>query len=82
MLTYLPDLQWCHVAPLERRVFESSKGASAGRPKWMLVSEERGGEIDVGAGRCVVMEAREMKKTKRMPTRRSGTSSGRLQDSK
>lgn len=65
VLTYLPDLQWCHVAPLEQRgVFESSKGASAGRPKWMLVSEEQGGEIDVGAGRCVVMEAREMKKTK------------------
>ena len=65
VLTYLPDLQWCHVAPLEQRgVFESSKGASAGRPKLMLVSEEQGGEIDVGAGRCVVMEAREMKKTK------------------
>ena len=65
VLTYLPDLQWCHVAPLEQRgLFESNKGPSAGRAKWMLVNEEQGGEIDVGAGRCVVMEAREMKKTK------------------
>ena len=60
VLTYLPDLQWCHVAPLEQRgLFESNKGPSAGRAKWMLVNEEQGGEIDVGAGRCVVMEARD-----------------------
>ena len=64
VLTYLPDLQWCHVAPLEQRgLFESNKGPSAGRPKWMLVSEEQGGEIDVGAGRCHIMEAIEMKST-------------------
>ena len=29
----------------------------------MLVSEDQGGEIDVGAARCHVMEAREMKGT-------------------
>ena len=32
--------------------------------QWMLVSEEEGGEIDVGAGRCHVMEAVEMKGTR------------------
>ena len=30
----------------------------------MLLPEEEGGEIDVGAGRCHVQEALEMKKTK------------------
>ena len=30
----------------------------------MLVSEEEGGEIDVGAGRCRMMEAIEMRGTK------------------
>lgn len=56
VLTYLPDLQWCRVAPLESRgVFSrpSPDGHVAeGRPRWMLVPEEQGGEIDVGAGRC------------------------------
>merc|ERR1740124_1203504 len=62
VLTYLADLQWCHVAPLrERGVFgpkpsQAGHGAE-GRPKWMLVSEEEGGEIDVGAGRCRMMRA-------------------------
>ena len=64
VLTYLPDLQWCHVAPLEKRGVFGGDGPSAGRPRWMLVAEEEGGEIDVGAGRCHVMQAREMKHTK------------------
>ena len=61
VLTYLPDLQWCHVAPLEARgTFGAKAGASADRPKWMLVSEDEGGEIDVSAARCHVVEALEM----------------------
>lgn len=45
VLTYLPDLQWCHVAPLEARGTFSSKPApcghvAEGRMRWMLVSEE------------------------------------------
>ena len=68
-LTYLPDLQWCHVAPLEKRgVFGDTPGPTGhlaeGKPCWMLVSEEEGGEIDVGAGRCHMMQALEMKGTK------------------
>ena len=64
VLTFLPDLQWCHVAPLHAcGVFGDDAGRSAGRPRWMLVPEDEGGEIDVGAARCVVMEAREMKGT-------------------
>ena len=45
VLTYLPDLQWCHVGPLEKRgVFPP--GSTRGRPgydRWMLVPEEMGG---------------------------------------
>ena len=69
VLTYLPDLQWCHVAPLEQRGVFTDRPApgghvAEGRDKWMLVSEEEGGEIDVGAGRCHVMEAVEMRGTR------------------
>ena len=67
MLTYLPDLQWCHVAPLATRgTFSEAgpRGISAGRPRWMLVAEEEGGEVDVGAGRCTIMDAIEMVETK------------------
>lgn len=31
VLTYLPDLQWCHVAPLERRGEFEAPSSSAGR---------------------------------------------------
>ncbi len=69
VLTYLPDLQWCHVAPLERRGTFGEKSSPAGHvatghDRWMLVSEEEGGEIDVGAGRCHIMEAIEMVRTR------------------
>ena len=44
VLTYLPDLQWCHVAPLERRGLlgpnpSASGHVAEGRPRWMLVPE-------------------------------------------
>ena len=39
VLTYLPDLQWCHVAPLQQ-VGTFEEGDIAGRPKFMLVPEE------------------------------------------
>ena len=69
VLTYLPDLQWCHVAPLEPRGVFGTRPApnghiAEGRPCWMLVAEDQGGEIDVGAGRCHMMEAIEMRGTK------------------
>jgi len=64
VLTFIPDLQWCHLAPLQRRGEFEAPSASAGRTRWMLVPEEEGGEIDVSARRCHIMQAREMKKTK------------------
>ena len=69
VLTYLPDLQWCHVGPLERRGTFGEKPSplghlATGRDRWMLVAEDEGGEIDVGAGRCHIMEAIEMMRTR------------------
>ena len=67
VLTYLPDLQWCHVAPLRQNgVFGAGEAPdeSLGRPRWMLLPEEEGGEMDVGAARCRIMTALEIKKTK------------------
>ena len=43
----------------------------------MLVSEEEGGEIDVGAGRCHVMEFVEMKETKARAARAEAAGRGR-----
>ena len=75
VLLYLPDLQWCRVAPLKRAGYfgdELTPGARAamsarekgprdGQPRWIR-SEERNDDIDVGAGRCQLMDAVEVKK--------------------
>jgi hypothetical protein len=62
VLTYIPDLQWCRLAPMERQgVFESGK--YAGREKWKLVPEERAQEVDGSAARCdIVKDALAVKK--------------------
>ena len=57
------------MAPLARRGAFGEKPSpgghvATGRDRWMLVSEDEGGEIDVGAGRCHVMEAVEMVRTR------------------
>lgn len=55
-LTYIPDLQWCRLAPLERR------GEIAGQPKWRLRKGEEY-EIDVSARRCMKIRARALRRT-------------------
>ena len=65
MLTYLPDLQWCHLAPLRKKgVFgEKTKvKGSEGRPKYMLVGEEEGKEVDCGAAECEIVKSRACRK--------------------
>ena len=64
VLTYLPDLQWCHLSPMRRNgQFGAEKGSHVGRTRWMLVPEGKGKELDVSAARCVVRRAMEMRKT-------------------
>ena len=50
VLTYIPDLQWCHLAPM-RKVgkWGPEKPKAQGRPKWMLVNENEGKEVDISA---------------------------------
>ena len=41
VLTFIPDLQWCRLAPMEQRGRFSTtlQGSHAGAPKWMLARE-------------------------------------------
>lgn len=62
VLTYIPDLFWCHLAPMRQDgYFSSQKSRSAGRPKWKLVHEGAGKELDISADVCEVVKARTMK---------------------
>jgi hypothetical protein len=41
VLTYIPDLQWCRLGPMEiRGAFNKRAGAYSGQPKWMLAQGE------------------------------------------
>jgi hypothetical protein len=62
VLTYIPDLFWCHLAPMRQDgYFSSQKSRSAGRPRWKLVHEGAGKELDISADVCEVVKARTMK---------------------
>jgi hypothetical protein len=62
VLTYIPDLFWCHLAPMRQDgYFNSQKNRSAGRPRWKLVHEGAGKELDISADVCEVVKARTMK---------------------
>ena len=64
VLTFLPDLQWCHCVPLEQRgVFEANKGDYAGQPKWMLAPEGSCVQTDCSAHVCTVIRVKLMKKS-------------------
>lgn len=64
MLTYIPDLKWCHLAPLVKvGTFDRDKPRVGGRPKWMLVDESLGKEVDISSSFCIPIKARFMKRT-------------------
>jgi hypothetical protein len=65
VLTYLPDLQWCHLAPLmQGGVYGADKGPDvAGKPKWKLVPEGEAEELDISALLCTVVKTKAMKRT-------------------
>ena len=59
VLTYIPDLLWVHLIPMRKvGVFGDKHPASAGRPIWMIVSEEEGKEFDTSASICKVVSSR------------------------
>ena len=54
VLTYLPDLQWCHLAPLQQcEEWGADKGPEvAGKPRWKLVPE---GEVHISCTACTLI---------------------------
>ena len=64
VLTYIPDLRWCHLAPMEAvGTFGPDKPKAAGRPKYKLVDESLGLEVDISSAFCIPVKARSMRKT-------------------
>ena len=64
VLTFIPDLMWCHLVPM-RQVgsWGSDKPKCEGRPIWMLVDESEGKELDISASFCQRVKSRGMKRT-------------------
>ena len=59
VLTYIPDLLWVHLIPMRKvGVFDDKHLGCAGRPIWMIVSEEEGKEFDTSASVCKVVSSR------------------------
>jgi hypothetical protein len=63
VLTYIPDLFWCHLAPMKQKgTFGVKLPKVQGRTKWVLVGEEEGKELDISAAVCEVVRSRCMKR--------------------
>lgn len=64
VLTFIPDLKWCHLAPMiQVGVFGPDKPKSEGKPKWKLVDEELGKEVDISSSFCIPIKSKSMKRT-------------------
>lgn len=64
VLTFIPDLMWCHLVPMRQvGIWGSDKPKCEGRPIWMLVDESEGKELDISASFCHPVKSRGMKRT-------------------
>ena len=66
VLTYIPDLQWCHLVPLVQVgefTPDDKKARLVGRPKWKLVDESLCQEIDISSRYVVPVKSRETKRS-------------------
>jgi hypothetical protein len=64
VLTFIPDLKWCHLAPMiQVGTFGSDKRKAEGRPIWKLVDESLGKEVDISSSFCIPIKSRSMKRT-------------------
>ena len=64
VLTFIPDLHWCHLVPMRKAGTWGDKTPKAeGRPIWMLVDESEGMEVDISASFCIPVQSKAMKKT-------------------
>jgi hypothetical protein len=64
VLTYIPDLKWCHLGPLYNYgTFGPEKPKSEGRTRWRLVDEKLGKELDISASFCIPVKSKALKRT-------------------
>lgn len=59
VLTYIPDLFWCHLIPMKKAGVWSVK--NDGRIKWMLVCEHEGYGLDISASACEIVKSKAMR---------------------
>lgn len=63
-MTYIPDLKWCHLAPMVKDgVHGPERKRSEGRPKWRLVEENLGKELDISSSYCIPVRSKALRKT-------------------
>jgi len=64
VLTYIPDLKWCHLAPMvQEGHFGPDRKRSYGRPRYRLVDEKLGKELDISSVYCTAVKSKALKRT-------------------
>ncbi len=64
VLTYIPDLKWCHLAPMvQEGYFGPDRKRSYGRPRYRLVDEKLGKELDISSMYCTPVKSKALKRT-------------------
>jgi len=64
VLTYIPDLKWCHLAPMyQEGHFGPDRKRSHGRPRYRLVDEKMGKELDISSSYCIPVKSKALKRT-------------------
>lgn len=64
VLTYIPDLKWCHLAPMiQDGYFGPERKRAEGRPKWKLVDESLGHELDISSMFCIPVKSKALRHT-------------------
>ncbi|KAG7350646.1 lysM domain containing protein [Nitzschia inconspicua] len=64
VLTYIPDLKWCHLAPMfQDGHFGADRKKAYGRPRYRLVDEKYGKELDISSAYCIPVRSRALKRT-------------------
>ncbi|VEU39172.1 unnamed protein product [Pseudo-nitzschia multistriata] len=64
VLTFIPDLKWCHLAPMvQEGHFGPDRKRSHGRPRYRLVDEKLGKELDISSCFCIPVKSKALKRT-------------------
>jgi len=64
VLTFIPDLKWCHLAPMvQEGHFGPDRKRSYGRPRYRLEDEKLGKELDISSMYSIVVKSKALKRT-------------------